>query len=329
MARLEPALVFGPVPSRRLGRSLGVNHIPPKHCSYSCVYCQVGRTTTLELERRTFYPPEQVVAAVEQRVARCRASGQDIDYMTFVPDGEPTLDLHLGEMLQALKPLGIPLAVLTNGSLLWRRDVREELALADLVSLKVDAVDERAWRRIDRPSGALCLALVLDGIRHFADERQAGLLTETLLVRGLNDSRAVVEEVALFLEPLRPDVAFLAIPTRPPAEVDVDPPSAAAVVAAFEALSARLPRVELLTGDEVGAFGRTGDAAHDLLGILAVHPLREAVARDYLAENGPGPALEALLASGQVVRVAHHGRSFVTRGAWPVRSLADAARRSS
>lgn len=229
----RPALVFGPVPSRRLGRSLGVNHVPP----------------------------EQVVAAVERRVTQCRASGQDIDYITFVPDGEPALDIHLGEMLQALKPLGISLAVLTNGSLLWRRDVREELALADLVSIKVDAVDERAWRRTDRPSGALCLALVLDGIRRFADEREAGLLTEALLVRGLNDSRAVVEEVALFLESLRPDVAFLAIPTRPPAEVDVDPPSAA-----------------------------------------------------------------ALLAAGQVVRVAHQGRSFVTRGLCPIRSLAEASR---
>ena len=315
MAPAPLTIAFGPVPSRRLGRSLGVNNIPPKHCSYSCVYCQVGRTTSMEVGRAAFYPPEEVVSAVEHRVADCHASGQLIDYVTFVPDGEPTLDLHLGEEIRALRPLGIRVAVISNGSLLWRPDVRADLRGADLVSVKVDAADERTWRRVCRPSRSLSLRVVLDGIRQFATEYPGRLLTETMLVRGLNDDPASVGEVARFIEALRPAVAYLAVPTRPPAESDVRPASERAVVAAYELLAARLPRVELLTGDEEGGFGRTGDPAEDLLGILAVHPMQEEAARQYLEEAGAGsPVLEALLASGRVVRVQHRGRVFLARG---------------
>jgi wyosine [tRNA(Phe)-imidazoG37] synthetase (radical SAM superfamily) len=325
-------IAFGPVPSRRLGRSLGVNNIPPKHCSYSCVYCQVGRTTSLEVDRKTFHPPAEVVSAVERRVADCRASGQGIDYVTFVPDGEPTLDLHLGEEIRALRPLGIPVAVITNGSLLWRPDVRADLDGADVVSVKVDGADERPWRRVSRPSRALRLRVVLDGVRGFAKDYRGRLLTETMLVRGLNDDRGTVEGIARLLETLRPAVAYLAVPTRPPAESDVRPPGEGAVVAAYELLAARLPRVELLTGDEEGGFGRTGEPAEDLLGILAVHPMQEEAARHYLEEAGVGSAvLDALLAGGRVVRVRHRGRLFLARGLGPPRSdrpLADTSMRS-
>lgn len=315
MAQAPTTIAFGPVPSRRLGRSLGVNNIPPKHCSYACIYCQVGRTTSLEGDRSTFYPPAQVVSAVEHRVAACRASGQRIDYVTFVPDGEPTLDLHLGEEIQALRPVGISIAVITNGSLLWRPDVRADLQTADLVSVKVDAADEPTWRHVSRPNRVLSLPVVLDGIRQFATEYRGRLLTETMLVGGLNDEHGTVENLARFLETLRPSVAYIAVPTRPPAEADVRPPGERAVVVAYELLAARLPRVELLTGDEEGGFGCTGDAARDLMGILAVHPMLEDAGWRYLKEAGAGASvLGALLDRGRVVRVHHRGRVFLTRG---------------
>ena len=111
-------IAFGPVPSRRLGRSLGINNIPPKHCSYSCVYCQVGRTEALSHERRQFYPPEQIVAEVTRRVAELRATNQPVDYLTFVADGEPTLDQHLGSLITQLRPLDVKIAVITNASLI-------------------------------------------------------------------------------------------------------------------------------------------------------------------------------------------------------------------
>ena len=123
--------VFGPVPSRRLGRSLGINNVPPKKCSYSCVYCQLGDTIEKRTERGTFCDPEALVTCVSREVERLRSRGEPIDYLTVVPDGEPTLDLNLGRVLRALTPLGIPIAVITNGSLLWREEVRADLANAD------------------------------------------------------------------------------------------------------------------------------------------------------------------------------------------------------
>jgi len=104
-------LIFGPVPSRRLGRSLGINNIPPKSCTYSCVYCQVGPTARTEVVPRAFYAPARIVREVKRHLSRLRERGERVDYLTFVPDGEPTLDDQLGETIERLRPLGIPIAV--------------------------------------------------------------------------------------------------------------------------------------------------------------------------------------------------------------------------
>jgi wyosine [tRNA(Phe)-imidazoG37] synthetase (radical SAM superfamily) len=132
-------IAFGPVPSRRLGRSLGINNIPPKVCSYSCVYCQLGRTLKMQVERQAFHLPEEILVAVQKKVNSVKAAGESIDYLTFVPDGEPSLDINLGHAIELLRPLGLPIAVITNASLIWREDVRTDLRKADWVSLKVDA----------------------------------------------------------------------------------------------------------------------------------------------------------------------------------------------
>ena len=134
-------LAFGPVPSRRLGRSLGVNNIPPKTCSYSCVYCQLGPTDGRNTGRIALYPVEDIVNAVRTSVRNVRAAGGKIDYITFVPDGEPTLDINLGIEIGNLRDLGIKIAVITNASLLWRKDVRDDLSRADWVSVKVDTAE--------------------------------------------------------------------------------------------------------------------------------------------------------------------------------------------
>jgi wyosine [tRNA(Phe)-imidazoG37] synthetase (radical SAM superfamily) len=142
-------IAFGPVPSRRLGRSLGINNIPPKACTYSCVYCQLGRTDKMWARRRVFFALSEVVEAVAAKVREVQARGEGIDYLTFVPDGEPTLDVHLGPEIRGLRPQGHKIAVISNASLIHQADVRSELARAGWVSLKIDATDERIWRRID------------------------------------------------------------------------------------------------------------------------------------------------------------------------------------
>jgi len=195
-------IAFGPVPSRRLGRSLGINNIPPKVCTYSCVYCQVGRTTEMTIGRRKFYDPDEVLQDVQEKICKSDEAGEPIDYLTFVPDGEPTLDANLGREIERLKPLGIPIAVITNNSLLSRQDVRDDLMGADWVSLKVDVVEERTWRRVNRPHGRLELASMLEGALTFAQSFQGRLVTETMLVAGVNDGEEHLSQVAGFLERL-------------------------------------------------------------------------------------------------------------------------------
>ena len=146
-------IAFGPVPSRRLGRSLGINNIPPKVCTYSCVYCQVGKTRRMQVERSPFYEPEDIFKSVRKQVKKAIKKGERIDYLTFVSDGEPTLDVNLGYEIDLLKSLGIKIGIITNASLIFREDVRTDLMKADWVSLKFDSTRKTIWRQINRPPG--------------------------------------------------------------------------------------------------------------------------------------------------------------------------------
>lgn len=307
-------IAFGPVPSRRLGRSLGINNIPPKVCTYACVYCQLGRTLKMQVERQTFYEPEEILKTVQEKVNSVKAAGESIDYLTFVPDGEPTLDLNLGREIELLRPLGLPIAVITNASLIWRADVRADLRNADWVSLKVDAVREDVWRRVDRPHGRLQLAALLDGLLEFAAAFEGELATETMLVEGLNDSAALVEETANFVARLQPATAYLAIPTRPPAEAWVRPPGEDVINRAYQIFSHRVGHVEYLIGYEGNAFTFTGNVAEDLLSITAVHPMREEAVSEFLRRAGADwPVVHHLIAQGQLVETEYEGRKFYLR----------------
>jgi wyosine [tRNA(Phe)-imidazoG37] synthetase (radical SAM superfamily) len=315
------AIAFGPIPSRRLGRSLGVNNIPPKVCPYACVYCQLGRTMQMQMERQAFYEPEVIARAVRDKVERARAAGETIDYLTFVPDGEPTLDVNLGREIELLKTLRIKIAVISNSALVWREDVRQDLRKADWVSLKVDAVRAEVWRKIDRPHGSLELAAILDGALEFAGDLgrvpghpRGDLVTETMLVQGVNDGEEQVREVGDFLARLRPSIAYLSIPTRPPAEEWVRPPSEEAVNRAYQIFSERLDRVEYLIGYEGDAFTFTGDVVEDLLSITAVHPMREEAVGEFLARAGADwSVVRGLIAQGQMVEMGYQGRKFYMR----------------
>lgn len=307
-------IAYGPVPSRRLGRSLGINNIPPKTCSYACAYCQVGATSTATVTRQEFHPPGDVVRAATDRVREARSSGEAIDFISFVPDGEPTLDIHLGMELEALKEWGIPLAVISNGTLLGDPRVRAELAIADFVSIKVDAVDEPSWRKVDRPHRSLRLDALLEAALRFRQEHGGVLATETLLVRGVNDSAAQAEAVAAHLVRLKPDKVYLSVPTRPPAQAWVAPPEGRDLLAFHQILSSHLPGVEWLIGYEGSDFAALGSPSESILGITAVHPMREAAVRELLNRAGAGwDVVENLLASGELRIVDYGGHRYVLR----------------
>lgn len=320
MNHAEHHIAFGPVPSRRLGWSLGVNNIPAKTCSYACLYCQVGPTTDPRIEPRRFFAPEEIHERVAAHLHKVQSGSQQVDYLTFVPDGEPTLDARLGESIAALRGLGIPIAVITNATLLWREDVRSRLRQADLVSVKVDSVDEAIWRKINRPLRDLELGVILRGIREFAAEYSGALISETMLVAGLNDSRDALIATAEFLADIAPRTAYLAVPTRPPTVEGVKGPNEAGLTRAYQSFLARLPSVELLTGHETGRFVPSGDARQDLLAITAVHPMREVAVRQLLADNhADWTLIETLLVEGELKKVMYAGEQFYLRR--PARSL--------
>ncbi len=307
-------IAFGPVPSRRLGKSLGINNIPPKVCTYSCVYCQLGRTVKMQAERRTFYGKNRIFEDVRGRIEKLRARGETIDYLSFVPDGEPTLDMHLGREIEMLRAFGIKTAVITNASLLGREDVRKELFNADWVSVKVDSTREETWRRINRPCRGLRLGSVLEGILEFSKEYKGVLTTETMLVKNLNDGEKQSREIAGYLSLVKPAKAYLAIPIRPPAENQVQIPDEKVVNRNYQVFAGYLDHVECLIGYEGDAFAYTGNAEEDLLSITAVHPMREDAVRNFLYRSGSdGGILKKLLAEGKLAAIEYAGKNFYLR----------------
>ena len=307
-------IAYGPVPSRRLGRSMGINNIPPKICSYSCVYCQLGRTEKRQIDRTAFYEPQKLFKDVREKVQEVRQNGETIDYLTFVADGEPTLDIHLGREIELLKPLGIKIAVITNASLIWREDVRDALQRADWVSLKIDAKTEKIWRRMNRPHNTLDLKQILNGALKFAKHYRGELTTETMLVKGANDTDAYIKGLADFLAHLKPDKTYLAIPTRPPAEKWAQSPSETIVNRAFQILNRRLHQVEYLIGYEGNAFASTGNVEEDLLSITSVHPMRkEAVCHFLERAEVDWQEVINLCAQKKLIETTFNGHKFYMR----------------
>jgi wyosine [tRNA(Phe)-imidazoG37] synthetase (radical SAM superfamily) len=307
-------VVYGPVPSRRLGRSLGINNIPPKICSYSCVYCQLGSTMNIRVERQAFYRPEEIAQIVKEKVRQAKEKGEPTDYLTFVPDGEPTLDVNLGKEIELLKSLGLKIAVISNASVIWRDDVRQDLQKADWVSLKVDAVSRQIWRGINRPQKLLKLERILDGMINFANIFKGELATESMLIQGINDSGEEIEGLADFLAKLKPNIAYLAIPTRPPAVTTVTAASEQVINMAYQIFSKRLSSVEHLIGYEGNAFASTGNAKDDLLSITSVHPMREEAVTEFLKRAGTGwDTVEELVKNQSLVELQYQGKTFYMR----------------
>jgi wyosine [tRNA(Phe)-imidazoG37] synthetase (radical SAM superfamily) len=310
-------LVYGPVPSRRLGRSLGVNNIPPKLCSYSCAYCQVGRTSRLLVRRQKFHEPEVILEEVRSRLRALQERGETVDYVSFVPDGEPTLDVHLGESIRRIKGLGVKVAVISNASLIDQEAVRRDLRQADWVSLKLDAAEERAWRKVNHPERSLSLQSILEGMLAFTREYReypGRLVTETMLVPGINDTAEELQQTAVALRRLAPEVAYLSVPLRPPTESWVHMPGEDSVLQAYQILTAAGLRVEFLTGSEGDGFSASGRAEEDLLSITAVHPMRRPAVEALLQRDGADWALvQDLLEQDRIAERSYGGEVFYIR----------------
>jgi wyosine [tRNA(Phe)-imidazoG37] synthetase (radical SAM superfamily) len=313
--------VFGPVPSRRLGQSLGVDPLPLKVCNWNCVYCQLGRTIPLSNERREYFPRESILAEVREALDGQKPGA--VDWVTLVGSGETTLHAGIGWLLRQIKSLtGIPVAVITNGSLLHLPEVREELRVADAVLASMDAGSRRLYRMINRPWPGLTYELLLQGLIAFRQEYRGRLWIEVMLMKGINDSEEALQKIADALEPIQPDQIHISVPSRPPAEPNIQRPDEEGLRRAKAILGSRA-QVVCASG---GAFDLSGyeDVTSAILAIITRHPMREEELRRTLERWSPGQveeALRQLSASGAAQVVERCGERFWSAAACRYPSL--------
>lgn len=283
--------VFGPVPSRRLGQSLGIDPVPLKTCNWNCVYCQLGRTRPVINERKNYFSPEDIVAQVRGSLELHKPG--EIDWVTFVGSGETTLHAGLGFMIRQVKSLThLPVAVITNGSLLYLPEVRRELAAADAVLPTLDAGNARLYQKINRPHPEISFERIKEGLSAFRKEYQGKLWIEVMLIRGLNDTEAALREIAEILERIQPDEVHIVQPTRPPAESWVLPSTEEGLLRS----RAILGNIARVVDPSIGTFDLSGSGTlvDAIVGIITRHPMRESELVETLKQWAPGDVVETL-----------------------------------
>jgi len=296
--------IFGPVPSRRLGRSLGVDLVPFKTCTYDCIYCQLGRTTNKTMERKEWVPLHDVLGELREKL-----SGEP-DYVTLSGSGEPTLFSRIDELIDRIKAMtDVPVAVLTNGSLLWREDVRRQLMDADLVIPSLDAGDKIVFRHVNRPHEAISFEQMLDGLIEFRHEFRGQFWLEVFMLSANTAMPAGLSKIAQCVDRIRPHRVQLNTVTRPPAEESAvgvsshrlaelasifDPP--AEVIADYHAVHRQ---EEFAHGREeiLDMLRRRPCSVEDIAGGLGMH--RNAVLK-YVEELKAENQLEESLTAGKV-----------------------------
>jgi len=259
--------LFGPVPSRRLGRSLGIDVTPFKRCSFDCVFCQLGCTTHLTTDRDEFVPFDAVCAEIENWLAEDGAA----DYITFAGSGDPTLYSRLGELIDFIKArTDIPVIVLSNGTLLHQPDVREETARADIVKVSLSAWDDESFQTINRPAPGLTFEMLLAGERNFRSVFSGQLWLEVFLMEGVNAEPKQVQQIAEVVAKIHPDKIHLNTAVRPPAETMAKP----VAVETLEALCGFfIPRAEVIASFDAAPAAATGElSADELVCLIHRHP---------------------------------------------------------
>jgi len=302
--------VFGPVPSRRLGRSLGIDPVPLKTCNWNCVYCQLGRTVPMSIERKTFFPVSHILSQVEEALFKLGPNG--CDWLTLVGSGEPTLYQQLGELIQGIKAMSEkPVAVCTNGSLLPDPAVRKALRDADAVMPTVAAGSWEVHWRLHRPYPGLDFGEFVNALVQFRNEYRGNLWPEVMLVKGINDNKEALDDIAAVMDRIQPDRIFITVPTRPPAETWVLPPDKESLLNA----AATLNRFSKSSNtNRSGFYIEDGeDISEAVLGIVSRHPMSQQELERTVADWARGEEfqiMDELMASGRFQIVERQGIQY-------------------
>ena len=302
--------LFGPVPSRRLGLSLGINIVPYKTCSYNCVYCEVGRTTNLTIERKSFYNPEDIKREFVENVGKLGR----IDYVTFSGSGEPTLNKDIGELIRFVKGRGFKTAVLTNGSLLYLDEVKDDLMQADVVIPSLDSAKKESFLKINRPHRGLNLEKIIEGIREFTREFRGKVWLEVLFVKGVNDSKEDIKALVETIATIRPSRVQIGTVDRPPADEWVRKLSDREMMDIYTYMSAHLD-VEV---DLIGGFNKENDRFYEdveraIVKLINIRPCTEGDLKKIfgLDDAGLKGKLGKLFEKGEAFEYYFGGKRFI------------------
>ncbi len=302
--------VFGPVPTRRLGQSLGIDPVPLKTCNWNCVYCQLGRSRPMVNERKDFFPADEILSEVEN--ALLSHPPGEIDWVTFVGSGETTLYASLGWLIREVKKLTrLPVAVITNGSLLYLPEVRQEILTADAVLPSLDAGTSELYQHINRPYPALSFESFLDGLITFSEEYQGNLWVEVMLVKDLNDTEDQLNKIASVLKRIKPDEVHIMQPTRPPVETWVKPTDEEGLIRALAILGDTARIIDPASGSYDLSGAKT--LVEAVVGIVTRHPMREDELVETLKNWTTGDVkktLSTLAKSGELQVVERNGVRF-------------------
>jgi wyosine [tRNA(Phe)-imidazoG37] synthetase (radical SAM superfamily) len=287
---------YGPVPSRRLGRSLGVDLVPKKICTYDCIYCQIGRPTLQTVERKEYVPARAILHDVEQSLHEW---GDKIDYIAISGSGEPCLNTAIGEVIQGIKKLTTtPVAVITNSSLLHLKEVRQALRAADVVMPSLDAVTPSVFQTVNRPLPFLAFEQIIEGLAAFRKEYKGRIWLEILLCRGVNDSGEEIERMQEAIRIIRPDKVQLNTVVRPGVEDYAAALSPGRMEEIKEALGADAEIIAEFAGDRhrmpqeateervIRIIQRRPETPDDLAKALGLHDLEIVKILDKLAKEG-------------------------------------------
>ncbi|MFZ0534465.1 MAG: radical SAM protein [Anaerolineales bacterium] len=306
--------IFGPVPSRRLGKSLGIDPIPLKTCNWNCVYCQLGRSRPLTNVQREYIPRQDILDEVHEALA-AHLPGE-IDWITFVGSGEPTLHSGLGWLIRKVKSLSnLPVAVITNGALLYLPEMRAGLAAADAVLPSLDTGNPHLYHKINRPWPRLTFEYFLAGLITFQREYAGHLWVEVMLIKDLNDTVESLHETAKALEKIQPNQVHLLLPTRPPAENWVQPSDKNGIERAQNILGA-VANVIMPASDsdiKITSVADGDNLEQAILGIVSRHPMHEKELFNVLntwSNEEVYLTLEKLLTASKVQVIKRHGQSF-------------------